>query len=102
LPHGKSLDVRTASTRAIEQAAKTIRQATRAAKPRRGRTTTADERALAAAAQRALRAAGLARAIVVAVATKPGEVSDLRIQHVPADRLSHLARALAALAKKLS
>jgi hypothetical protein len=99
LPGGAAIDARTASARAIERAAKHVRDAHDRGKPRRGRTTTAEERAVAAALQKALRAAGIARATVEAIATKPGVISDLRIAHLPIDAIATAARALAAGAR---
>jgi hypothetical protein len=97
LPGGKTLDLRTASGRAIERGAKAIRDARAAGKPRRGRgrTTTADERATAAALEAALHSAGVPGARVTAVATKPTVSSDLRVEHLPIDKLDAVAAAFA-------
>ncbi len=92
LPSGKRLDLSKASTRDIEAAASEIRA--QKAPPRRGKTTTADERERAAALQSALRAGGLDRARVIAVATKPGQSADVRIDRVPLAQLSALRKAL--------
>jgi hypothetical protein len=83
LPDGEVINPRTTSAKGLQRAAKAIRQARDVGKPRRGRTTTAGEREAAAKLEQALRALGLSRATVVAVATKPVQVSDVRIEHVP-------------------
>ena len=98
LPGGKVLDPKKASARAIERGAKAIRNA-RKDRPRRGRTTTAAERATAQALQAELHRRGLHRARVTAVATRPGATSELRIERVPADQLAALAAAIRALPK---
>ena len=82
-PRGKKIDPRKASVREIERVAKEIRQAHAARGARRGRTTTDAERDYAARLEEALRGLGLARVRVTAVATKPGQPSDLRIEHLP-------------------
>jgi len=94
LPGGGVLDLKKASGRAIERAAKAIREQRATTKPRRGRTTTADERATATALEASLHTAGLRNARVTAVATKPGATCDVRIEHVPIDELRVLATAL--------
>jgi len=91
---GREIDPRTTSARGIGRAARQLRDAGDRGKPRRGRTTTAEERDYAEALQRALRAAGLAKATVEAVATKPGARSELRIAHVPIDRVADAAKAM--------
>ena len=60
----------------------------------RGRTALPAERARAAELQRRLVAAGLRRATVTAVATRPGQPSDLRIEHIPVAELERLCKAL--------
>ena len=94
LPSGKRLDLSKASTREIESATRELRAAKPAAKPSRGRTTTPEEKERATALQTALRKNGLARARAVAVATKPGQPADLRIDRVPLTELAALRRAL--------
>ncbi len=94
LPGGKILDPKKASARAIERGAKAIRQA-RAEKPRKGRTTSAEERAAALALQRELHARGVRGAKVTAVATKPGKGSNVRVEHVPLESLGVLGEAIA-------
>lgn len=86
-------DPKTVTVRELRDLAKKER----AKKPatRRGRTATADERALAARLQAALRKAGHREAEVVAVATKPGAPSKLRIE-LPIDGLEALSKALRA------
>ncbi|WP_159396518.1 hypothetical protein [Sorangium cellulosum] len=94
LPSGKRVDIATAPTRALREAAKEIRQAHAAAdKPRRGLTTTAPERAAALALQRALRDLGLAEAHVAAVA-RHGGGAFVRIERVPLAELDLLRKAL--------
>ncbi len=99
LADGESVDPRRASAQTIEAAAKRERQfqAARRGGARRGRTTTAEERALAAELQKRLRKRGLDRVTVTAVATKPGRESDLRIEHVPCGALGDVAHVLVAL-----
>lgn len=94
LPSGKRLDLSKASTREIEAATRELRATKPAAKPARGRTTTPQEKETAAALQAALRKNGLERSRVVAVATKPGQPADLRIDRVPVTELAALRRAL--------
>jgi hypothetical protein len=97
LPSGKKLEVAKASVRELHAAAKELRaDQPRGARPK-GRTTTPEERERAAALQAALRDAGLARARISAVATKPGQEADVRIEGVP---MSGLDKLRAALGKK--
>ncbi len=76
-PQGERLPPR-AGVRAAKRAAKEFRQA-RPKKTRRGSTTTAEERAVGARIQRALKKAG-AHATVEVVANRPGQPSKLRIE----------------------
>jgi hypothetical protein len=100
VPGGKSVSPRSASANAIEEAAKAIRHERRAAstasgaKPVRGRTTSAEERTFAALLQRRLHQLGLDRALVTAVATKPGQGADLRFEHIPAADIDKLRKAI--------
>jgi hypothetical protein len=80
-----------ASIRAVEAAAKRFRQK-RAAKRRRGRTTTPEERALANGIGAALRKAGVVAKVEV-LATLPGKPSKLRIE-ISVDDISALKRSL--------
>lgn len=97
VPGAPDIDARTAGARRIATAAKQFRDASDKGAPRRGRTTTAEERAYAAKLQAAVRRAGLDRATVEVVATKPGQISDVRIAHVAVDRIGDLAKALASV-----
>jgi hypothetical protein len=92
LPGGKTISPRVASANELEAAAARVRQAR--GKARRGRTTTPDERARAAKLEARLRELGLDRARVTAVATKPGQGADVRIELVAIDELDLLKRAL--------
>ena len=99
LPGGKKVSPRSASANEIEQAATAIRQrrsasAARSGKPSRGRTTTAEERTFAALLEKRLHQLGLDRARVTAVATKPGQGSDLRLEHIPVARIDVLKKAI--------
>lgn len=98
LPSGKKLDVKKASVRDLREAAKDVRSAsavTSDGKPKpRGRTTSMEERTAAAKLEAALHAAGLDRARVSAVATKPGQGADLRIERVPVAQLATFVKAL--------
>lgn len=94
---GATLDVKHASVQGIRRFAKDIRSAHASGKPRRGRTTTAEERAHVARIAKALHAAGLKDATAEVLASKPGQVSFLRLGHVPLDRIAILARVLAKL-----
>ena len=97
LPGGRTISPRKASANEIEEAATAIRQSRSAGekgKAKRGRTTSADERSLASLLQRRLRQLGLERATVTAVATKPGQGSDLRFEHVPCAEVDTLREAL--------
>lgn len=94
VPGGRSVTPRAASAREIEKAAKAIRQGKRSGGKRRGRSTTDDERTLAALLERRLRQLGLERATVEAVATKPGQPADLRFAGIPVDRVDVLKEAI--------
>jgi hypothetical protein len=92
---GKAV-TRASSARAINEASKEFRQAARGGQRGRGRTTTPEERALAARVESALHKAGLKTAKVVAVASVPGREANLRIEGVPISKAAVLARALVA------
>lgn len=94
LPSGKKLDARTASVRDLREAAKDLRDAGSKGKKPRGRTTTTAERAEAAKLAAILHKAGLSRVRVTAVATKPGQGADLRIERVPVAQLAAFRKAL--------
>lgn len=99
LPGGGELHVPKASAAEIRNAAKLVRAGSAKAsdtpaKRARGRTTTPNERAIAAKLQARLRELGLDQASVTAVATKPGQPAHVRIQSLPIDRLSVLKKAL--------
>jgi hypothetical protein len=91
LPSGGVLDVDRSSTREKREAAKEL-LAGRGIKG--ARTASLEERAVAADAQRKLRAAGLERARVQALATRSGQPSDLAIAGVPVPALATLCTAL--------
>ncbi|HSO37269.1 MAG TPA: hypothetical protein VLT33_32305 [Labilithrix sp.] len=82
-----------ASARAAERAAAKVRRE-HAGPTRRGKTTTADERAIASAILKALVGARVEDARCDAVATRPGRPAKLRIE-VPIGAIRQLARALA-------
>ena len=85
LPSGEVLDVGGSSVREKEDAAKEIRDATASeGKKKRGTSTSAEDRRVAAEAEAALHAVGLKGAEVRAVA-RPGKVADLRIDVVRAE-----------------
>lgn len=90
----KSVDLDHASANEIKALATSLRKERRSASAR-GRTTTPAERKTATAIERRLRASGAEAARVKAIATKPGQVSALRIEGVPLDRLPALRKALA-------
>jgi hypothetical protein len=92
LPGGKKISPRAASANELEEAATRLRQARGGS--RRGRTTTPDERASAGRLEARLHALGLRAARVTAVATKPGQGADLRIEHIPVAKLDVLKKAL--------
>ena len=100
-PGGGYVHVGKVSANQLMKVAKEIRAVVRAKSPRgksgkvkiRGRTALPDERARAAELQAKLVAAGFARATVTAVATRPGQPSDLRIEHIPVAELDRLCRA---------
>ena len=96
LPGGRAVSPRSATARELERAAAAIRHSRSddGAKARRGRTTTPDERALAALLQKSLHTHGLDRARVTAVATKPGQGADLRFEHIPAAKVDVLKKAI--------
>jgi hypothetical protein len=93
LPSGGVLDVDKASTREKREAAKEL-LAGRGIKG--ARTSSVQERAVAAEAQKRLRAAGLERARVQVLATRPGQPSDLMIDRVPVPALATLCASLCA------
>jgi hypothetical protein len=90
------VDPARATVDALRDVAKSLRHTT-APRARRGRSTTPEERTVAAGAQRLLRAAGLRDAVVEALATLPGKPAHARITQVPVERLGALGRALAKL-----
>ncbi len=92
------LDPASATVREIQKLAQRERGKNKASKPR-GRTTTAEERALATKLQASLRKAGAAGAEVVALATKPGAPAKLRIE-LPIDELAELKAALASVHRR--
>jgi len=103
LPSGEVLDVGGSSARDKLAAAKEIREkgdsstrpgASAATKKPRGRTTTAEERRVAAEAEAALHAAGLRDASVRALATNPGKPAVLRMDGIPTTELATLCKAL--------
>ena len=96
-PGGEVVDVGRVSANKVLRIAKEIR----ADRPAggsggkvRGRTALPAERARAAELERKLIAAGLPRATVTAVATRPGQPSDLRIEHIPVAEVDRLCKAL--------
>lgn len=95
LPSGVVLDVRRSTTRQKNEAAKEIRGGRGG-----GRSASMAERAVAAKAQAQLRAAGLKRARVQAVATRPGQPSDLRVDGVPVPELDTMCTALCVRPKR--
>jgi hypothetical protein len=101
LPGGKKVSPRTASANAIEEAATATRHRRSASAahdgngaPGRGRTTNAEERTFAALLEKRLHQLGLDRARVTAVATKPGQGSDLRFEHIPVAQIDVLKKAI--------
>ena len=94
VPGGAPIAPRTASAREIERAAKAIRQHARAGGAPRGRSTTEDERGLATLLERRLHQLGVASARVEAVATKPGQVAQLRFSGIPVDCVDLLKKAI--------
>ena len=101
LPDGEEVNLASASAQEVEHAAVVVRRAAAAkgaksGKKVRGRTTTADERELAAMLERKLHALGLRGAKVSAVATKPGQGGDLRFEHIPCAKLDLLKKAIGA------
>ncbi len=95
LPSGKKVDLGKASAREIDAAAKELRGSKASVGRRKGKSTTEAERTAAAAAQAALHGEGFDRVRVTAVATRPGQDADVRIEGVPVTKLRAFARALA-------
>jgi hypothetical protein len=94
LSSGRVLDTEAANANELLAAAKEERAATRGArKPRRGVTTTRDERSFAERLQKALRDAGVVSARVHAIA-RAGAVADLKIERLPIDQATTLRRVL--------
>ena len=98
LPGGKKLNPRTASARAMESAAKSVRAATRPAKGR-GRHVAREELALGAALEKKLRVEGVAAAKVAVLAGPPGKPARARIDGVELAQLGRLATAIRAVAR---
>ena len=97
LPGGKKVSPRSASANELEEAATAIRHrrsANGSGAPARGRTTNAEERTFAALLEKRLHQLGLDRARVTAVATKPGQGSDLRFEHIPVAQIDLLKKAI--------
>lgn len=94
-PSGKSV-TKKSSARAIDEASKEFRRIAKGKKRGRGRTTTADEQAIATAIQNALHRAGVKTAKVRAVASQPGKEANLRIEGIPMSARPKLAAALRA------
>jgi hypothetical protein len=92
------------TVREKREATKAIRDAARAAegatKPTRGRSATAKERATAAELQKRLRAAGLERAQVQALATRPGLGADVAIGRVPLAQMATLCAVMCGTTKR--
>jgi hypothetical protein len=97
LPDGTKIAPATANelTRAAAAVRHAQKEKTNGKAPQRGRTTSAEERELADLLQRRLRKLGLDRAVVTAVATKPGQGADLRFEHIPAAKVDLLSRGIA-------
>ncbi|MDB5217433.1 MAG: hypothetical protein JWO86_5360 [Myxococcaceae bacterium] len=93
---------RSASANAIEEAATAIRHRRSAsngngsatASRGAGRHSTEEERTFAALLEKRLHQLGLERARVTAVATKPGQGSDLRFEHIPVAQIDILEKAI--------
>jgi hypothetical protein len=87
LPSGETLEVAKASAAKKLNAAKALRDAAMDSGPSgrkgRGRRTTVEERRVAREIEARLRAAGLERARVEAVATRQGQGADVRLEGVP-------------------
>jgi hypothetical protein len=88
------IDVKGATAREVLEAAKEIRRANPTAGSRGGRTVKATDRATAAELEKKLRAAGLERARVQAVATRAGQPGDLKIEGVPVGAVGTLCSAI--------
>jgi len=99
LSTGEVVDVNTASVSMKRALLKELRAADAKAK-KRGRTTNSDERDIAKQLQARLRKAGLERAKVTAVATKPGQEADLRIECVPVGRIAKVCKAICGKPKR--
>ncbi|MBI2394941.1 MAG: hypothetical protein HYV09_35555 [Deltaproteobacteria bacterium] len=91
------VDPKRATVRELQALAQKERGKKKAAP--RGRTTTKEERELAARLQSALRKSGAKTATAAAVATKPGAPAKLRIE-VPSDRLDDLRGAITAVHRR--
>ncbi|MBK8252601.1 MAG: hypothetical protein IPK82_08025 [Polyangiaceae bacterium] len=102
LPSGEKLDIAKASARALRDAAKAVRHAgdKTVKKTSRGVSTTAKERELAAALEKALRDLGVEEARVTAVA-RAGGGAHARIDRVPLASLDVLGKAAAQALKRV-
>ncbi len=92
LASGKQVNLSEASTREIRAAAKEVRD--QATSKTRGRTTTADERSHALAVQKKLQQAGFEKVRITAVASKPGQAADVRMEGIPLAAVQAFGRAL--------
>ncbi|MBI2389599.1 MAG: hypothetical protein HYV09_08385 [Deltaproteobacteria bacterium] len=91
-------DPKRATVRELQALAQRARGQKKTPSPR-GRTTTAEERALAAKLQATLRKAGAKEATVAALATKPGAPAKLRLE-LPIDRLAELREAIGSVHRR--
>lgn len=96
MPGGKRLAVKGASARAIERAAKAVRQASPRTE-KRGRRVEAAERAVGEKLAKRLHALGVKEAKVTVVAGPPGKGARVRIEGVEIGKLGVLGRAISSL-----
>jgi hypothetical protein len=96
LAKGRTVDLKAAGADELEALAKELRR--KKGKPARGRTSTAEERAIVKAIEVAAKKAGIREGSFECLATKPGKPADVRIRVSIAD-LGALHRALGAALK---
>jgi len=99
LQDGTRVDTAEDPTTRLRDLAKRYRSETNP-RPRRGKTTTPEERHLCARAQQKLRAVGMRDAKIEPRATKPGQPSNVRIMNVPLARLEELGQILVSVSGK--
>ncbi len=98
LPSGEKVNLRTASTRQLQAAAREVRAASRQSTPARGRTVREADRKVATRLERAFHDLGAEGVRVAAIAGNPGAGASLRIEGLDVESVGLLGR----VAKRLA